>query len=211
MTQKFFFRRQIMPCESKDDQEEVVELTMAEVMCGKGEFAGLIPLTKTYLDMIQCDQSTRKTVDGYLNFIQARARGELMTAATFLRKYALMHPDYKKDSKLTQKMVYDIVETVDQIAKGKINAPQLVKRPEALPDDPQKESTRGPYLRGAHVLRLPNKQGCQIFRSFLTKYLPQQIELQKKKQKEEQEQQQRQELQQQQELQPQQEVMVEAS
>jgi len=106
--------------------------------------------------------------------------------------------------------MYDIVETVDQIAKGKINAPQLVKR-EALPDDPQKETTRGPYLKGAHVLRLPNKQGCQIFRSFLTKYLPQQIELQKKKQQEQQQQELQQQQQQQQELQQQQEVMVEAS
>jgi hypothetical protein len=44
--------------------EEVVEMTMAEILLGKGAaYPGLVPLLHLYLDFIECDEETRDMVD----------------------------------------------------------------------------------------------------------------------------------------------------
>merc|ERR1712232_801693 len=60
------------------------EMTMAEIMMGKGDYyPGLIPLVLAYLDYIKCDSITLARVTQYLDLIQKRATGELMTPATW--------------------------------------------------------------------------------------------------------------------------------
>lgn len=46
--EKFWFRRKI-----DDSDEEETEMTMQEIFCGKGAFPGLLPLVRTYLDVIK--------------------------------------------------------------------------------------------------------------------------------------------------------------
>jgi glutamate--cysteine ligase catalytic subunit len=75
------------------------EMTMAEIMRGKGDyFPGLIPLVRAYLDYINCDKVTMKRISSYLDFIERRATGELVTPATWMRNFVRNHPDYKDDS-----------------------------------------------------------------------------------------------------------------
>jgi glutamate--cysteine ligase catalytic subunit len=74
-------------------------MTMAEIMTGKGDyFPGLIPLVNAYLDYINCDTITRERLNTYLDFIEKRADGELVTPATWMRNYVRTHPAYKGDS-----------------------------------------------------------------------------------------------------------------
>ena len=74
-------------------------MTMAEIMCGKGDyFPGLIPLVRAYLDHINCDSVTRQRISKYLELIERRATGELVTPATWMRNFVRNHPDYKEDS-----------------------------------------------------------------------------------------------------------------
>jgi hypothetical protein len=49
----------------------------------------MIPLVETYLEMIKCDKSTKKVMNGYMDLIKARATGKLLTTAQWLRKVFL--------------------------------------------------------------------------------------------------------------------------
>lgn len=75
------------------------EMSMSEIMTGKGDyFPGLIPLVRAYLDHINCDAVTLTKLNQYLDFIERRAKGELVTPATWMRNFIRTHPDYKGDS-----------------------------------------------------------------------------------------------------------------
>lgn len=74
----------------------------------------------------QCDKRTRETMDRYLDLIEGRACGRLLTTAAWLRKYVSLHPLYKHDSVISQELCYDIVEICDRIGSGDIEAPQLL-------------------------------------------------------------------------------------
>jgi glutamate--cysteine ligase catalytic subunit len=87
---------------------------------------GLLNLVRTYLDMIQCDAATRRIVDAYLDLISARCTGELMTGAAWLRAFANAHPAYAHNSLLSHELVYDLVETCNQVTAGTIDVPQLL-------------------------------------------------------------------------------------
>jgi len=81
------------------EENSFEEMTMAEIMCGKGDyFPGLIPLVNAYLDHIGCDHVTRERLKQYLTLIERRAKGELVTPATWIRDFVRTHPAYKGDS-----------------------------------------------------------------------------------------------------------------
>ena len=61
-------------------------------------FPGLIPLVYAYLDHIQCDSLTMERMEKYLDFIEKRATGKLLTPATWVRNFIRKHEDYKFDS-----------------------------------------------------------------------------------------------------------------
>lgn len=92
--------RRHAPCAPGSDEENSYEeMTMAEIMTGKGDyFPGLIPLVNAYLDYINCDTITRERLNTYLDFIERRAIGELVTPATWMRNFVRSHPAYKGDS-----------------------------------------------------------------------------------------------------------------
>lgn len=96
-------------------------------MCGKGTyFPGLIPLVHAYLDHINCDSLTRKRVTTYLDFIEKRAKGELVTPATWMRHYVRTHPKYKKDSVVSPEIAYDLTVSCRDIGLGKLHVPELL-------------------------------------------------------------------------------------
>lgn len=69
-------------------------------------FPGLIPLIYAYLDHIQCDSVTMERMTKYLDFIEKRATGQLLTPATWIRKFIRNHEDYKFDSVVTDSIAY---------------------------------------------------------------------------------------------------------
>lgn len=123
-------KRRVAPNASGGAEENSYEeMTMAEIMTGKGGmsrlmgndylsffrstyhasflmkyadyFPGLIPLVYAYLDHIQCDTVTMERMAKYLDFIEKRATGELLTPATWMRNFVRSHEDYKFDSVIT--------------------------------------------------------------------------------------------------------------
>mmetsp|Transcript_11798 Transcript_11798/g.27989 ORF Transcript_11798/g.27989 Transcript_11798/m.27989 type:complete len:960 (+) Transcript_11798:173-3052(+) len=103
------------------------EMTMEEIMCGKGDyFPGLIPLVRAYLDHISADSTSTSRLHGYLDFIQKRAKGELITTATWLRNFVRSHPDYKSDSHVSNAIAYDLMVACKDIGEGKLHVPEML-------------------------------------------------------------------------------------
>ena len=103
-------QRKKAPCARGSDEENAYEeMTMAEIMTGKGDnFPGLIPLVRAYLDHINADKITMGRLNTYLDFIEKRACGELVTPATWMRNFIRNHGDYKGDSVVSDKIAYVI-------------------------------------------------------------------------------------------------------
>ena len=111
----------------RDEENSYEEMTMKEIMTGKGDyFPGLIPLVFAYLDYIKCDSVTLKRVTEYLDFIEKRATGELLTPATWIRNFVRTHPDYKGDSVVSDSIAYDLMVACSEIGEGKRHEPELL-------------------------------------------------------------------------------------
>eukprot|EP00543_Licmophora_paradoxa_P006555 CAMPEP_0202455790 /NCGR_PEP_ID=MMETSP1360-20130828/13230_1 /ASSEMBLY_ACC=CAM_ASM_000848 /TAXON_ID=515479 /ORGANISM="Licmophora paradoxa, Strain CCMP2313" /LENGTH=914 /DNA_ID=CAMNT_0049075451 /DNA_START=114 /DNA_END=2858 /DNA_ORIENTATION=+ len=120
-------RREAPFAPGSDEENSYEEMTMTEIMTGKGDyFPGLIPLVNAYLDHIHCDKITRARVDLYLDFIEKRATGELVTPATWMRNFVRTHPDYKGDSVVSDEIAYDLLQTCTDIGLGKLHVPELL-------------------------------------------------------------------------------------
>ena len=101
-------------------------MSVYEILMGKGgDFPGLIPLCRTYLDFIGCDSITRAKVDQYLDFIRDRAAGRLMTNAAWIRQFVQKHPDYQQDSRVSQTIAYDLLMAAKDIGEGRRHEPLL--------------------------------------------------------------------------------------
>ena len=96
-------RQNYLSASGSIEENSYEEMTMAEIMTGKSDyFPGLIPLIRAYLDYIQCDSTTLRRLSQYLDFIEQRSTGALMTPATWMRKFVRNHPDYKGDSHIPE-------------------------------------------------------------------------------------------------------------
>jgi len=103
------------------------KMTINEIINGKeGEFPGLIPLINNYLSGMEVDADTHCTIQRYLKFIKRRASGEILTTASWIRKFVTTHPEYKFDSKVSDKLNYDLLKQIDAIQKGTIPCPELL-------------------------------------------------------------------------------------
>ncbi|KAI9319784.1 glutamate-cysteine ligase-domain-containing protein [Dichotomocladium elegans] len=127
---KFYFRKNVFS-DGNDTtngvEDEYDLLSMDEIINGQENgFPGFVPLIHNYLDSTNIDIETRCKLTGYLSLISKRASGELMTGATYLRKLVTSHPDYKQDSVVSPAITYDLVTTVDRIARGDLKAPELL-------------------------------------------------------------------------------------
>jgi glutamate--cysteine ligase catalytic subunit len=191
----FYFRRVIQSCASDPPSEEVVQLSMAEIINGSERgFQGFIPIVHSYLDIIQCDRESRKVVNTYLDIIGRRAKGELLTPAQFLRAFVANHPAYRKDSRISHDICADIVELIDAINKGTVVAKQLLAdvRPNVLEVQPPAASQRSAAAAAAadgedevpaderpvklrsssfHLLDLGVADPCEAIKRLLQKHL----------------------------------------
>jgi len=112
-------RRNAPVAPGSDEENSFEEMTMKEIMTGKGDyFPGLIPLVRAYLDYINCDDVAHSKISKYLDFIEQRATGSLMTPATWMRKFVRNHPAYKGDSVINHEITYDLMVACKEIGEG---------------------------------------------------------------------------------------------
>ncbi|XP_026763971.2 glutamate--cysteine ligase catalytic subunit [Galleria mellonella] len=133
LTQKFWWRRDVgapshaAPTTYADHADQYAEMTIDEIVNGKdGIFPGLVPLIESYLSGMDVDADTHCSIQQYLKLIQRRASGEISTMATWMRNFVTSHPQYNKDSVVTEKINYDLLKTAHGIQTGTIPAPTLL-------------------------------------------------------------------------------------
>ena len=115
------------PCAAHSAQDSVVEMTLLEILTGKGGYyPGLVPLVLVYLDSIGCDPDTQSRVQAYVDLIVKRASGELQTAASWQRDFIRAHPDYKKDSVVSPLIAKDLLQRCHDIGVGDAHEPSLL-------------------------------------------------------------------------------------
>lgn len=61
-------------------------------------------------NVLEC--MVRLLSQAFATLIQKRASGELQTLAAWMREYISVHPDYKYDSYVSDRIVYDMLKTV---------------------------------------------------------------------------------------------------
>ncbi|PVD31967.1 hypothetical protein C0Q70_07393 [Pomacea canaliculata] len=110
-------------------------MTISEIINGSGEFVGLVPLINTYLNNIECDVETRCTVQQYLQLIAKRASGELKTTACWIRDFVAAHPEYNKDSVVSERIAYDLLKKISQLSREEVEEPGLLPGHQTLSAD----------------------------------------------------------------------------
>lgn len=55
-----------------------------------------------------------------------RAKGELITPATWIRQFVQSHPDYKHDSVIPPSTAHDLLQTCQAIGEGRLACPELL-------------------------------------------------------------------------------------
>ncbi|XP_059049423.1 glutamate--cysteine ligase [Achroia grisella] len=127
LTQKFWWRRDVRAANLAAHADQYAEMTIHEIVNGKdGIFPGLVPLIESYLSGMDVDADTHCSIQQYLKLIQRRASGEISTMATWMRQFITSHPEYNKDSVVTEKINYDLLKTAYGIQTGTIPAPTLL-------------------------------------------------------------------------------------
>ncbi|KAJ1304844.1 hypothetical protein OPQ81_005978 [Rhizoctonia solani] len=138
--EKFWFRNDRSPPLSADQsrcpspkfpeltpvEEEYEEMTMNEIINGKGSFPGLLGVVNAYLDSLNIEFTAKLKLKKYLDLIKRRADGSLQTPATWIRNFIRSHPAYKFDSIVSQEINYDLINAIDQIERGERAAPELL-------------------------------------------------------------------------------------
>ena len=153
-TKKFWFRKDIFPPSPRHSrasstngtpaspgppvfgavEDEYTLFTINEIINGTPassptpRFIGLIPLIESYLNAVNIDVDTRCKLGDYLDLIRKRASGELMTTARWIREFVRGHEDYKGDSRVSERVNYDLVKVVEKLGMGRGNeVPEVEK------------------------------------------------------------------------------------
>lgn len=103
----FWFRTNVLSSDTGSGLYS--KLSINDIINGGSEFVGLIPLVRRYLQVMNVDLGILCQLESYLDLVSKRASGELCTAATFIRRFIDTHPDYKHDSRISQKVNYDLM------------------------------------------------------------------------------------------------------
>jgi len=106
--------------EQAEEEPKIEKLSINDIMSGNDTFVGIIPLMKDYLKDHNVEGKVYDMYETYLNFVADRASGELETTAHYIRRFILEHPEYKKDSRVTEKIAFDLTKHVIKISDRQI-------------------------------------------------------------------------------------------
>ena len=101
--------------------DEYRPMTIDEIINGGSSstdsFPGLMPLVKRYLDARDLSTEARLKVRAYLHLIEKRASGALWTGAKWIRHYIRRHPQYGRDSIVSEGVNYDLLKAVEDVTR----------------------------------------------------------------------------------------------
>ena len=80
-----------------------------------GHSKGLLPLCQKYMALKQWPQEKADEVMNYLKFLSDRAHGRVPSGASFIRSFVREHPAYRHDSKLNEKINFDLLQMMSTL------------------------------------------------------------------------------------------------
>ncbi|KAH9814845.1 glutamate-cysteine ligase-domain-containing protein [Melampsora americana] len=126
-TECFYFRKEVYSNTNNTGttfvQDEYEKMTMNEIMNGKGTFPGLLGVVEKY---IASQTGMKERFKKYLDLIEGRASGRLMTTASYLRKVVKEDPNYHQDSVVGDQVTHGVVMRAKGIEEGSIVAEELL-------------------------------------------------------------------------------------
>ena len=112
LDEKFFFRTNIS---APNESCQVSLLSASEIICGKTNiFEGLASIIRRYLFDMSVESGIRAQLERYISFVESRATGESPTPAKVIRDFVLSHPQYGKNSIVSEKIVHDLVRRLSE-------------------------------------------------------------------------------------------------
>lgn len=126
-----------------DEEPNEVRLTADKIINGGENFPGLIRMIVKYVSrrLVPEDYLNSKrhcktgpavqqliAIKQYLTLVSGRASGKIPTTAHFLRDFVLKHPDYKRDSKVSELINFDLAEVATSIGSLDIEQEVLLSR-----------------------------------------------------------------------------------
>jgi glutamate--cysteine ligase catalytic subunit len=95
-------------------------MTVDEIINGEGNsgsFPGLLAMVWEYLDFTNVSPDEKSKLAPYLDLIQQRANGTSPTPASWMREFVHQHEDYHRDSYISEKVCYDMMEEISALNK----------------------------------------------------------------------------------------------
>ncbi|KAJ2159596.1 glutamate--cysteine ligase [Coemansia sp. RSA 552] len=113
---------------ARPEHAEYVELTIDEIINGSKEYGvpGILTIILSYLPTLRLEYDVEQALRRQLLLIKRRASGKLCTLASWMRNYIRSHPEYRRDSVVSQSINYDMLRTMNDIEEGKVTAPELL-------------------------------------------------------------------------------------
>jgi hypothetical protein len=123
-------------------------MTMSEIFHGRSDyFPGLIPLVYAYLEYIRCPQDTFEKLDKYLQYISRKAKGEIITTASWMRGFVSKHPAYKGDSVVSEEIAYELLIACQEIGEGSRRCEEILGRDVVISQIDRRDAY-GSFLKG---------------------------------------------------------------
>jgi len=120
LTQKFWIRTNILV----KDKPEVHELSIKDIMhgCTNPSFPGILPLVDKFITENATPEQA-VALRNYVSVVGKRADGSLKTNARWMRDFVAAHPEYKKDSIVSQPVFFDMIQTIVKMNTGDVKYP----------------------------------------------------------------------------------------
>lgn len=96
-------------------EEEYGLMTVHEIINGEsmsGGFPGLLAMVWQYLDYTDVSTAEKAKLTPYLDLIERRANGTDPTPASWMREFVCRHEDYNRDSYVSERVCYDMMEEI---------------------------------------------------------------------------------------------------
>ena len=101
----------------KEESANCVLMTADEIVNGNpaAGWVGLVPLVRCFVAtrVSLSDPKEVRCISRSLELVSGRASGVRATPAAWMRAYARLHPEYRRDSRFSQAMTYDLVRLLD--------------------------------------------------------------------------------------------------
>lgn len=97
----------------------VALLTADEIINGCQSFKGILALVEDYMTEEGFSVEEQEQLRPYLDLISGRASGRLRTAARFIRDFVMQHPEYARDSQISEGICFDLLQEIRRTVDGK--------------------------------------------------------------------------------------------